>query len=126
MRILGLTMETRIRGGDSSKRAEDSTVRAGELQMREAAMVSVKRKSMSTENSASGGSVKGEEQMIRWDRFLPRRFLKVLLVESDDSTRHIVAALLRKCSYQGLFCFSGFDFVMELVAIDEFLVLCGC
>ncbi|KAK8949714.1 Two-component response regulator-like PRR95 [Platanthera zijinensis] len=36
---------------------------------------------------------------IRWERFLPRRFLRVLLVEHDDSTRHIVAALLRKCSY---------------------------
>lgn len=31
---------------------------------------------------------------------LPRRFLRVLLVESDDSTRQIIAALLRKCSYR--------------------------
>lgn len=36
---------------------------------------------------------------IRWERFLPRTFLRVLLVENDDSTRHIVEALLRKCSY---------------------------
>ncbi|KAF8403372.1 hypothetical protein HHK36_011474 [Tetracentron sinense] len=42
----------------------------------------------------------GEVKMIRWERFLHRRFLRVLLVENDDSTRHIVAALLRKCSYQ--------------------------
>ncbi|MCL7025959.1 hypothetical protein MKW94_026868 [Papaver nudicaule] len=41
-----------------------------------------------------------EEQVIRWEKFLPRRFLRVLLVETDDSTRHIVTALLRKCNYQ--------------------------
>ncbi|XP_077235636.1 two-component response regulator-like APRR5 [Tasmannia lanceolata] len=42
----------------------------------------------------------GEEQVIRWERVLPRRFLRVLVVEHDDSTRHIVSALLRKCSYK--------------------------
>ncbi|XP_042502191.1 two-component response regulator-like APRR3 isoform X2 [Macadamia integrifolia] len=41
-----------------------------------------------------------EEKVIRWDRILPRKFLRVLLVENDDSTRQIVATLLRKCSYQ--------------------------
>ncbi|CAK9143990.1 unnamed protein product [Ilex paraguariensis] len=30
---------------------------------------------------------------------LPRMLLRVLLVEADDSTRQIIAALLRKCSY---------------------------
>ncbi|MQM11901.1 hypothetical protein Taro_044816 [Colocasia esculenta] len=39
-------------------------------------------------------------RVIRWERFLPRRSLRVLLVEQDDSTRHIVTALLRKCSYR--------------------------
>ncbi|KAE8681700.1 Two-component response regulator-like APRR9 [Hibiscus syriacus] len=34
-----------------------------------------------------------------WERFLPRMVLRVLLVEADDSTRQIIAALLRKCSY---------------------------
>ncbi|XP_010262981.1 PREDICTED: two-component response regulator-like APRR3 isoform X2 [Nelumbo nucifera] len=47
-----------------------------------------------------GGGSRSREQVIGWERFLPRRFLRVLLVENDDSTRHIVAALLRKCSYQ--------------------------
>ncbi|RWW76872.1 hypothetical protein BHE74_00015011 [Ensete ventricosum] len=47
--------------------------------------------------AAAGPS--SELQVIRWERFLPRRSLRVLLVEHDDSTRHIVAALLRKCSY---------------------------
>ncbi|XP_077248373.1 two-component response regulator-like protein [Tasmannia lanceolata] len=32
--------------------------------------------------------------------FLPRMFLRVLLVESDDSTRQIISALLRKCNYK--------------------------
>ncbi|KAH9700953.1 Two-component response regulator-like PRR37 [Citrus sinensis] len=38
--------------------------------------------------------------VIRWERFLPTRSLKVLLVENDDSTRHVVSALLRNCSYE--------------------------
>ncbi|KAJ4825972.1 hypothetical protein Tsubulata_007738 [Turnera subulata] len=36
---------------------------------------------------------------VCWERFLHLRSLKVLLVENDDSTRHIVGALLRNCSY---------------------------
>ncbi|KAK7292883.1 hypothetical protein RJT34_15738 [Clitoria ternatea] len=36
---------------------------------------------------------------VRWERFLPRLVLRVLLVESDNSTRQIITALLRKCSY---------------------------
>jgi len=39
--------------------------------------------------------------VIRWERFLPQRCLKVLLVENDDSTRQVVSALLRNCSYEG-------------------------
>lgn len=39
---------------------------------------------------------------VRWERFLPVRSLRVLLVETDDSTRHVVSALLRNCSYEGL------------------------
>ncbi|XAR60502.1 hypothetical protein NMG60_11033913 [Bertholletia excelsa] len=38
--------------------------------------------------------------VIHWERFLPIRSLKVLLVENDDSTRHVVNALLRNCSYE--------------------------
>ncbi|KAF3962856.1 hypothetical protein CMV_012687 [Castanea mollissima] len=38
--------------------------------------------------------------VICWDRFLPIRSLKVLLVEYDDSTRQVVSALLRNCSYE--------------------------
>lgn len=38
---------------------------------------------------------------VCWERFLHLRSLKVLLVEYDDCTRHVVAALLRNCSYEG-------------------------
>lgn len=34
------------------------------------------------------------------DESLPKMVLKVLLVEADDCTRQIIAALLRKCSYR--------------------------
>lgn len=50
------------------------------------------------EESRGGGSLSG---MVKWERFLPRMVLRVLLVEADDSTRQIIAALLRKCSYKG-------------------------
>ncbi|KAJ7530831.1 hypothetical protein O6H91_03G124400 [Diphasiastrum complanatum] len=35
-----------------------------------------------------------------WENFLPQRNLRVLLVEDDDSTRHVVGALLRNCGYE--------------------------
>ncbi|KAI3417844.1 uncharacterized protein J3R85_014105 [Psidium guajava] len=38
--------------------------------------------------------------VVKWERFLPRMVLRVLVVEADDSTRQIIAALLRKCSYK--------------------------
>lgn len=38
---------------------------------------------------------------VRWERFLPKMVVRVLLVEADDSTRQIISALLRKCSYKG-------------------------
>ncbi|KAI4349219.1 hypothetical protein L6164_009839 [Bauhinia variegata] len=38
--------------------------------------------------------------VVCWERFLHLRSLKVLLVENDDSTRHVVTALLRNCSYE--------------------------
>lgn len=40
--------------------------------------------------------------VVKWERYLPVRSLKVLLVENDDSTRHIVTALLKNCSYEGV------------------------
>ncbi|KAK1558927.1 hypothetical protein Q3G72_008370 [Acer saccharum] len=42
----------------------------------------------------------GSSEVVRWEKFMPRTVLRVLLVEADDSTRHIITALLRKCSYR--------------------------
>ncbi|KAG7980466.1 hypothetical protein I3843_05G183800 [Carya illinoinensis] len=53
-----------------------------------------KRKMNKKRTSGSSSGV------VRWERFLPRMMLRVLLVEADDSTRQIIAALLRKCSYR--------------------------
>ncbi|KAM1161843.1 hypothetical protein FF1_000946 [Malus domestica] len=46
----------------------------------------------------SGGGDSGE--VVIWESNLPKMVLRVLLVEADDSTRQIIAALLRKCSYK--------------------------
>ncbi|CAJ1976040.1 unnamed protein product [Sphenostylis stenocarpa] len=46
------------------------------------------------------GEQSNNASTVRWERFLPRVVLRVLLVEADDSTRQIIAALLRKCSYK--------------------------
>jgi len=39
-------------------------------------------------------------RVIRWEKFLPVKTLRVLLVENDDCTRQVVRALLRKCGYE--------------------------
>lgn len=52
----------------------------------------------------------GGSAAVRWERFLPKMAVRVLLVEADDSTRQIISALLRKCSYKG--CFFGFRLLL--------------
>ncbi|KAI5347283.1 PREDICTED: two-component response regulator [Prunus dulcis] len=47
-----------------------------------------------------GGECDSSVGTMRWDKLLPTMNMRVLLVEADDSTRHIIAALLRKCSYR--------------------------
>lgn len=42
-----------------------------------------------------------QQQQVCWERFLQKKTINVLLVESDDSTRQVVSALLRHCMYQG-------------------------
>ncbi|KAF8097116.1 hypothetical protein N665_0294s0022 [Sinapis alba] len=53
------------------------------------------RRRMRRKDTAEGG-----DGLVKWERFLPRISLRVLLVEADDSTRQIISALLRKCSYR--------------------------
>ncbi|KAJ3682786.1 hypothetical protein LUZ60_013013 [Juncus effusus] len=45
--------------------------------------------------------------VVCWERFLPVKTLRVLLVENDDSTRHVVSALLRNCGYEVVTCANG-------------------
>lgn len=45
--------------------------------------------------------VLGDDKMLRLENMIPRGTLRVLLVESDESTRQVIAALLRKCLYKG-------------------------
>ena len=58
-------------------------------------------------NDGGGGGGGGDSpttttnNVVRWEKFLPKMVLRVLLVEADDSTRQIITALLRKCSYKG-------------------------
>lgn len=42
----------------------------------------------------------GSTSMGKWENFLPKMGLRILLVEDDDSTRQIIGALLRKCNYK--------------------------
>lgn len=51
-------------------------------------------------NGEAGLQQQPQQRVVRWERFLPVRTLKVLLVESDDSTRQLVSALLRNSSYE--------------------------
>ncbi|KAF5732455.1 two-component response regulator-like APRR5 isoform X1 [Tripterygium wilfordii] len=54
-----------------------------------------RKKREEEEEKDAGGS-----PVVKWERLLPRTVMRVLLVEADDSTRQIIAALLRKCSYR--------------------------
>ncbi|KAH0856317.1 hypothetical protein HID58_084578 [Brassica napus] len=53
------------------------------------------RRRVQRKDAAEGG-----DGLVKWERFLPKIALRVLLVEADDSTRQIISALLRKCSYR--------------------------
>lgn len=44
---------------------------------------------------------RSQGSMVHWETFLHISSIKVLLVENDDSTRHVVAALLRNLNYEG-------------------------
>lgn len=57
--------------------------------------------------------------LVQWERFLPLRSLKVLLVEDDDCTRHVVSALLRNCSYEVTAVANGLEAWKVLVDLDK-------
>ncbi|KAI5405387.1 two-component response regulator-like APRR9 isoform X1 [Lathyrus oleraceus] len=60
-------------------------------------LVRVEEEEESGTETRGGGEVKG---LLRWEKFLPKMVLRVLLVEADDCTRQIITALLRKCNYK--------------------------
>jgi hypothetical protein len=45
------------------------------------------------------------------ESFLSQGHVKVLLVEDDDSTRHVVSALLRNCKYEGQYSLALFEWI---------------
>ncbi|CAN1251133.1 Two-component response regulator-like APRR5 [Linum perenne] len=49
-----------------------------------------------------GGLKSNNGLAVRRERLFPRMSLRILLVEADDSTRQIIAVLLRKCSYRAV------------------------
>ncbi|KAL3524472.1 hypothetical protein ACH5RR_017306 [Cinchona calisaya] len=51
-------------------------------------------------DSLTTSQITASASLVKWENFLPKMVLRVLLVEADDSTRQIIAALLRKCSYR--------------------------
>lgn len=67
----------------------------GELSSMEGMEVDVAMELEGEEWETEQNDVPGE--VVRWEK------LRVLLVEADDSTRQIIAALLRKCCYRGQF-----------------------
>ncbi|GLU02443.1 hypothetical protein SLE2022_196930 [Rubroshorea leprosula] len=64
------------------------------------AIVNVNRGVTEVQNGLQIPKPQPQGPVIRWERFLPIRSLKVLLVENDESTRNLVSALLRNCSYE--------------------------
>ncbi|GKB58481.1 two-component response regulator-like APRR7 isoform X1, partial [Tanacetum coccineum] len=47
--------------------------------------------------------------LVQWEKFLHVRSIKVMLVEDDDCTHHIVTALLRNCNYEVIEAANGFQ-----------------
>ncbi|KAM0042737.1 putative response regulator and transcription factor RR-A-type family [Helianthus debilis subsp. tardiflorus] len=57
--------------------------------------------------------------VVQWESFLPLRSLKVLLVENDDSTRHVVNALLRNCGYEVTAVANGLEAWKLLIDLNK-------
>jgi len=52
----------------------------------------------------------GDDSNRNNNKFLPLAMLRVLLVEPDDSTRHIISSLLCNCGYKGKYLFFFYIF----------------
>nr|XP_043613941.1 two-component response regulator-like PRR73 isoform X2 [Erigeron canadensis] len=60
-----------------------------------------------------------QEPVVQWETFLPLRSLKVLLVEDDDSTRQVISALLRNCSYEVTAVANGLEAWKVLIDLNK-------
>ncbi|KAA8533529.1 hypothetical protein F0562_031037 [Nyssa sinensis] len=72
----------------------------GEVVVSSEGGVDLQMKETETETETEKKEDGSAASVLRWERFVPRMVLRVLLVEADDSTRQIIAALLRKCNYR--------------------------
>ncbi|XP_045811039.1 two-component response regulator-like APRR5 isoform X3 [Trifolium pratense] len=72
-------------------------ITSGEKLVRVEEEEKIREEEESGTESRGGGEMKG---LLRWEKFLPKMVLRVLLVEADDCTRQIITALLRKCNYK--------------------------
>ncbi|WCJ27582.1 Two-component response regulator-like APRR5 [Euphorbia peplus] len=86
--------EVDVRKVSKSSQEEDKKRKGNDFDFEETESCCLKKRKGSDFDSS------GNELISRWEKLIPRMALRVLLVESDDSTRQIVAALLRKCSYK--------------------------
>lgn len=68
---------------------------------------------------------KKEDGVFRWEMFLPRKNVTVLLVESDRATRRLITSLLNNCHYKVIAVSNGSKAweMMKMKAIDVDLVL---
>lgn len=77
-------------------------------------------KQIENHGASSGLQLQPQQQQsqgtgVCWESFLHVRTIRVLLVENDDSTRHVVTALLRNCNYDGRL--TGFHEFFSMVFI---------
>ncbi|XP_076921373.1 two-component response regulator-like APRR7 [Bidens hawaiensis] len=63
--------------------------------------------------------------LVHWEQFLHVRSIKVMLVENDDCTRHIVTALLRNCNYEVIEASNGLQAwkILENLSVHIDIVL---
>lgn len=92
----GKRIEDRVLDESESKVKDNRLKGDGDLNDRGRRELQAQQKILQVQQQQSQGTAAG------WERFLHVRSIKVLLVENDDSTRHIVAALLRNCNYEGI------------------------
>ncbi|KAL9258891.1 Two-component response regulator-like APRR7-like protein [Drosera capensis] len=118
--------ERRVENGvvDRGQRLFDDGVSSGNLSRR-----NVRGTSEGGFPAAASGPVmplqSSQGTSVCWERFLHVRSLRVLLVENDDSTRHVVAALLRNCCYEVIEASNGIHGwkILEDITIHIDLVL---